>query len=337
MVTDYYRKHSPPGRDVGKAKDCKTAGCKIRLIGIVLVLTLLCVSGLFASGMSPVNPGINGGTVNAAIGHGDLVYHLTSSGLACSHEPVAVFSGGNTIYKTPSLDDKYSIVIPKGGNFAALHVDFIDNDFEVTGGVYSIWEGNDSLYSVTTSGFPFPSDLFGVYKTAYELSSFGISGNNDIPGLGVGRYPASFTVSDMGSPTRSGVTDPDQAAFGFDLWVIDLAEKEGGVSLKDDKVYEIDMTCIPGDFPHADVCQIGVGWGGLLPPPGSNTPSNLYTDPACNNAITQDPGSICSKKWQYGYPGDSANNIPATPKKIYYKRPESYYLTDTIYLRFFVN
>ncbi|MBR4748878.1 MAG: hypothetical protein IK083_04815 [Abditibacteriota bacterium] len=152
--------------------------------------------------------------------------------------------------------------------------------------------------------------------------------SQDLSGVPVGKYPVTLTVTDHGAPPRTGITDAS-SSFAFDLWVIDLAEKSGTISIPDEEVYEIDLTAIPGDFPHENVCYISVSWFGALPSPGQTVSSHLYTDRACNNAITEDSGSYCAKKWLYG--------DPDTPTRIYYKHPQDATVNDTIYVSLVVN
>ncbi len=254
-------------------------------------------------------------------------YHLSSSGFPCDHTSVTVF--GNT-YKTPSGAGNYNIIVPAGSSFAALNVDFNDIDYTVTenplGGYnYVIWPDNDSTYTVTASGLPFqtylPTDV-----TASLVRSFGISGS--VAGVPVGRYPASITVTDNGSSSLAGVTDLPRR-FDFDLWVIDLAEQDGMLNVEEGKVYEIDLTAVPGDLPHEDVCDISVSWGSLLPTPGVPSVSNLYYDPAQQLPVVEDIGAVCVKKWTYG----DTN----TPRKVYYYRPYGATGADTIYVRLSIN
>ncbi len=323
MATDYYRKHSPPGRDVGKAKDCKTAGCKIRLIGIALVLTWLCVSGLFASGTAPYKSGPAGPGTDALIEQGHMVYHFVTPATPCTHQKVTIF--GNQL-KTISTNDKNNLIAPTGSSFAAVAAHFSDIDFFVSDqGEYTPWQYNDSKYDVTSSGYPLQT-LVMENMPGMSVGSLGISGN--MTGVLPKKYPVTVTVTDNGSQTYTGMADPP-VSFDFDLWVIDLAEKSGTISIPDEEVYEIDLTAIPGDFPHENVCYISVSWFGALPSPGQTVSSHLYTDPACNNAITEDSGSYCAKKWLYG--------DPDTPTRIYYKHPQDAIMNDTIYVSLVVN
>ncbi len=306
-----------------KDKRALTGSPPRRISAVILwcALVFLCCAALCANDMSPIRSDIQGTTINSMIARGNLVYHITSPGLSCDHAPVTAF--GN-ILKTPSqISEKYNVVVPVGGSIAGVYADFIDKDFFVSDqGEYTVWEQNDSTYSVTSSGYPVPVNLSGV--TSVNVGSFGIFGN--FTGVPVGKYPSTFTITDEGSLTHNNVTD-SPGTFDFDLWVIDLAEKTGTISVDQGDVYEIDLTAVPGDFPHENACEISVSWGGMLP--FFNVPSGLYRDAACQEQITADAGTICRKTWAYGASG--------TPEKIYYKRPEWYVLQDTYYIRLNVN
>ncbi|MBO4548645.1 MAG: hypothetical protein J5758_05445, partial [Abditibacteriota bacterium] len=317
MDTERYLRHSPPGRAICKEKECIFTKYRTKLIAIAFILTWLGVSAAFADGMSAVDPHYSGTTVSSHINHGDLVYHLTSPTLPCSHSFVTVF--GNSC-RTASSTGSYNVVAPVGSALTALSVEFHDRDFFVSADdEYTVWGDNNSTYTLSSSSYPFSGELLSeVYGSV--LNSMGIS--KDLTGVPVGRYPVSLTVTDHGAPPLTGITDAP-SSFAFDLWVIDLNERAGSISLVNDGIYEIDLTCAPLDFPHGGECYISASWSGL-PTPGQPSVSNLFTDAAYQNPITEDAGSVCVKKWQYGAVG--------TPKKIYYKRPDSALFSDTIYI-----
>ncbi|MBO4549003.1 MAG: hypothetical protein J5758_07300 [Abditibacteriota bacterium] len=284
------------------------------------ILVCLCVffaaAGVFASGMAPTQDGTGG----------NMMYHLSSLGTNCTHTPVTVF--GN-YYKTTSEDQQYHIVLPfdtpsVSSYFNALAVDFKDEDYEVSDqGAYTLWNANDSTYDVTYSGVlpgsPVITDL--TNESSGNIVSFGISGN--AAGVDPGQYPAAITVTDRGSGTHSNVTDTP-AVFDFDIWVVDLAEQAGTISVAEGGIYEIDLTAIPADFPHENACDISVSWMDM-PPPGMPSVSNLFYDTLTQRPVTEDLNSFCTKKWTYG---DEEN----TPEKIYYKRPLGAYMAHTITL-----
>ena len=76
-----------------KLRVLPVAGFTSRLFACVL--TLFCCVSLHA-GMSPKHSDISGTTVGAAMARGDLIYHLSTPGLSCAHEPVTAFSN---VYK----------------------------------------------------------------------------------------------------------------------------------------------------------------------------------------------------------------------------------------------
>ena len=289
---------------------------------LMQLLVCLCVffaaSCVYASGMAPTADGSGS----------NMIYHL-SSGINCTHTPVTVFG---SYYKTPSDDHGYHLVVPFAtdhvpSSFNALAIDFKDEDYFVSDqGVYSPWN-NDSTYDVTYSGpsdGPSVTDFIG--QSSGNIVSFGFSEDNT--GVEPGRYPASITVTDLGSPTQSNVTDAP-ICFDFDIWVVDLAEQAGTISVAEGGIYEIDLTAIPADFPHEDSCDISVSWMDT-PPPGMPSVSNLFYDTLGQRPVTEDTGSFCTKKWTYG---DEDN----TPERIYYKRPTGAYTSHTITLTLSVN
>ncbi|MBR4748710.1 MAG: hypothetical protein IK083_03940 [Abditibacteriota bacterium] len=252
---------SPPAGRPGTGRR-KAQSSRLALYIFACLCMFFITSCVFASGMAPTMDGSGG----------NIRFHLSSPGVNCDHDPVTVF--GN-IYKTPSLDQTYNLVIPIGTSFYYLGVDFEDKDYFVSDqGVYSLWS-NDSTYNITYSGVsadgPIIANMTG--QSSGDIASFGISGN--AVGVDPGHYPTSLTVTDLGSPTQSNVTDTLEV-FNLDIWAIDLAEEPGTISLYPDEVYEIDLTAIPADFPHENVCGISVSWLGTLPLPGMGSDSHLY-------------------------------------------------------------
>ncbi len=242
------------------ALKCISAFCSITLCFLLCLVACLYCTAAYCSGMSPINPTINGTTYEAMTEHGSMIYHFTSPDLPCSHEKTTIF--GNA-HKTLSTNDKYNVVVPTGGSFAAIGAHFADKDFCVSDqGEYSYWTYNDSTYDVTSSGYPLQTNILtDVYGSS--VGSLGVSGN--MTGVAPDKYPVTITVHDNGSVTENGVVD-GSVNFDFDLWVIDLAEKSGTISIPNGRVYEIDLTAIPEGFPHEDICYINVSWFGMSLP-----------------------------------------------------------------------
>ncbi len=213
-----------------------------------------------------------------------------------------------------SLSGRYSHVLPCGSSLATPTA-FYDTDYTVSENPLT----HELLYSPAYSGF-YPQYCLRVFGHPRLSPGTILSGPGTLtPGLTgdfadvpAGKYTLEYTVNDVSVVYEGGsgsVSDADYV-HEFDIYLMDLAERERTVYMMQNDVYRLDLSTVPAEFPHENCCYLTVAWA-AMPMPGMNIVSDLYTDASCNNMIAPDTSGGVSKTWQIG-------NVP---HYIYFKMP----------------
>ncbi|MBP5274111.1 MAG: hypothetical protein ILO36_04140 [Abditibacteriota bacterium] len=252
-----------------------------------------------------------------SLAHADTVYSPTdgvgNGNITLSINNAASYTHFGADFIVSSSSGRYSHVLACGGSVGTTTA-FYDTDYIVGENPLT----HELTYSPAYSGFTplYSLQIFGHPRlapgAAVSIPSSlppGIMG--DFANVPAGKYTVEYRVKDDSVVNSGGgsVSDEDYV-HEFDIYLMDLAERERTLYMRQNDIYRIDLSTIPAEFPHENCCFLTVSWA-TVPMPGMNFPSDLYTDAACNNLISPDtPGGV-SKTWQAG----------SVPQYIYFRMP----------------